>query len=76
LLEKILSTKSTIKVKKIDVTKHPEKAEEHRIVAVPTIICGDFKVCGACDPTELENLFSEMLVNNHQTSLAEQSEGA
>jgi hypothetical protein len=60
-----------IKVTKIDVLRAPEAAEEHNIVACPTIIFRNFmKIYGNCeeDLEELVELFSSS-ENRHQSSM-------
>ncbi len=59
LLETIIERKLPIKVTKIDILRKPEVAEEHDIIACPTLIFRNFmKVHGNCEREELEELLT------------------
>ncbi|MFX1520506.1 MAG: thioredoxin domain-containing protein [Promethearchaeota archaeon] len=59
LVETVEKGKLPIKITRIDVTKNPEIAEQHDIIACPTLVFRDFmKIYGVCRRDELEELVS------------------
>jgi protein disulfide-isomerase len=59
LVETVVKRKLPIKITRIDVTKKPEIAEQHDVVACPTLVFRDFmKIYGSCGRAELEELVS------------------
>ena len=56
-LSEIIAEKGLpIKVTKIDVTLHPEAAEEYNVVATPTLIFREFRACGHYELDTLEEI--------------------
>jgi len=54
---------SSDEVEIIDVSKNPEKAEEHKIDALPTLLIGDKRFVGRISADEVKNI-----LNNSQQS--------
>lgn len=53
-----LSTIPDSAIEVIDVSQHPEKAEEHKIEALPTLIIGEKRFIGIPDSSKIAQILS------------------
>ncbi len=75
ILEAIDKKKLPIKVKKIDVIKYPEAAEEYDVVACPTLIFPNFmRVCGCYETEIIEELISTYFASAFEFQTIKQPE--